>query len=237
MKILGIIPARMKSERFPGKPLVEIGGKPMIEHVYERAQKSKQVAHWLIATPDEAIRDAALGFGAAVAMTSDQHESGTERCIEVIQGYPEYDVALNLQGDEPLIEAEQIDTLASQMGDADVATLYRVSTDTTDFDSPNLVKLVSNINDIALYFSRAPIPYDRDQKSSTHKIHVGMYAYTYKALQSISQMKATPLEKLEKLEQLRWLENGLSIKCIKTEHQNIGVDTPQDLIKIKELYK
>ncbi len=237
MKTLGIIPARMASERLPGKPLADIAGKPMIQLVYEKVEQSG-LDHCIITTPDEEIKQAAAAWGADIIMTSDQHESGTERCIEVLDYLSEdYDLVINIQGDEPLINPEQIDLLACNMQDADVATLYRKVAYSPEIENPNIVKLVSKHDGLALYFSRAPIPYSRDPEACTYyKLHVGMYAYTPAALSTISKLSPGELEQTEKLEQLRWLENGLSIKCIETHHENHGVDTAEDLEKIRSFF-
>ncbi len=239
MKILGIIPARMASQRFPGKPLVALYDKPMIQHVYQRAIQSRLVCDWVIATPDREIQLAAEGFGARAIITSDTHESGTDRCIEVIlNSKVKYDAVINVQGDEPLIEPKQIDLLATNIKDTQIATLYRNSTELESIQNPNTVKITTDKSGLALYFSRAAIPYDRNKTSTTkYKLHVGMYAYTVEALINIHKLNPSELEQTEKLEQLRWLENELKIKCIETHHENHGVDTPQDLEKIKVLLK
>ncbi len=232
MKILGIIPARLDSTRFPDKPLVDILGQTMIERVYRQASQSNLVNQWLIATPDQEILQAAESFGAKVCLTSDQHESGTDRCAEALSKQKEdYDVVINVQGDEPLINPSQIDMLASNMSEnEEIATLYRGSQDETAAQKPNSVKIVTDHLDHAIYFSRLPIPYVRNPLSKQNfKLHVGMYAYQSEVLKKITTLTKCALEDQEGLEQLRWLYHGVKIKCIFTEHKNHGVDTPEDL--------
>ncbi len=211
----------------------------MIQRVYERAIQSQQVTDWVIATPDDEIRKTAEQWGARVCMTSPDHSSGTDRCAEALRSQQQdYDTVINVQGDEPLIRPEQIDSLVLAMaGGTQVATLYRAAPDDTSALDPNTVKLVTDREDTALYFSRLPIPYERDQSiDRAHLLHVGMYAYASDTLLEIAQLPSTELEHREGLEQLRWLYHGVKIKCIFTEYKNYGVDTPEDLEQIKKLF-
>ncbi len=241
MNFLTVIPARYASTRFPGKPLALLGGKPVVQWVYER---SKQVCeHVIVATDDEHIAEAVDEFGGVAVMTSPDHPSGTDRCLEAAAIYAEYaeqdfDVVINVQGDEPFIESEQIELLKSQFEkpSVDIATL--VSPFAKDFDAvfnPNNVKVTLAQSGKALYFSRSVIPYIRDVECEewmeyhTYYHHLGMYAYRFDVLTDITQLPQSSLEKAEKLEQLRWLENGYNIFVGVTNKRSVGIDTPEDL--------
>jgi len=235
-----IIPARYASTRFPGKPLAMIGDKSMIRRVYEQALKSVNLVY--IATDDHRIRDAVLQFGGKVVMTSPDHPSGTDRCAEAVgkivaETGKNIDVVINVQGDEPFIEKKQLLEIVDCFADplTEIATLITpISSSDIIFD-PNKVKVVKSNSGFAHYFSRFPIPFQRDAdqktwlQNHTYFLHLGMYAYIPDVLQTISKLKPTPLEKSEKLEQLRWLENGFRIKTSVTEHANVGIDSPEDL--------
>jgi len=235
MRILGIIPARYASTRFPGKPLAMIGNKSMLERVVEQAHKSRSLDAVLVATDDQRIFDHVLSFGGKVVMTSNTHESGTERCLEAASlddGL--IDAVINIQGDEPFIQPEQIDAVASLIEDgADIATLaiqlpYSVASD------PNKVKVVCDSNGRALYFSRSPIPFFRDgaQEGAKCLKHLGIYGYRMGSLQQIANIPSSYLENAEKLEQLRWLEAGFEIRVAETDFESPAIDTPDDLLKV-----
>lgn len=241
MKFTGIIPARWSSTRFPGKPLVNIGGKSMIQRVYEQAMQCRSLQHVIIATDDERIAEEAKKFSGRVVMTSTQHQSGTARCAEVLSKMEnEVDVVINIQGDEPFIHPEQIELLCKQFSihpHIQIVTLIKTITDLADIQNPNCVKVVKDkIND-ALYFSRAAIPHLRDGlNTATFYKHVGIYAYNSNILKHIVTLPEGKLEQAENLEQLRWLENGIKISTVETAFENISVDTPDDLEKIKQMY-
>ncbi|RCH56406.1 3-deoxy-manno-octulosonate cytidylyltransferase [Mucilaginibacter hurinus] len=237
MNILGIIPARYASSRFPGKPLVDIGGKTMIQRVYEQARKCAALAEVIVATDDDRIFDHVIGFGGNAAMTADSHESGTDRCAEVALQYPGYNVIINIQGDEPYIDPEQINKLASCFADSgtQLATLIKKINTTTELLNINSPKVVINSLREAVYFSRSPLPFLRgiepDQWLTHHKYfkHIGIYGYRADILQQITKLSVSSLESAEKLEQLRWIENGYRIKVAETELETFAIDTPEDL--------
>ncbi|TKG92492.1 3-deoxy-manno-octulosonate cytidylyltransferase [Puteibacter caeruleilacunae] len=239
MKFLGIIPARYGSTRFPGKPLADISGKPMIQRVYERVQKVLE--HVVVATDDQRIYDVVSGFGGAVVMTSVDHQSGTDRCEEALNEYTskhDYnpDVVINIQGDEPFIHPEQIEDLKKCFCNesTDIATLIKPVNEVDIILNPNKVKVVKGVDNRAIYFSRSPIPFIRgveqaDWGQHTFFVHIGMYGYRVNALHEVVGMAQGKLEKKESLEQLRWLENGLLIMTAETDVESIGIDTPEDL--------
>ena len=236
MKVLGIIPSRYESTRFPGKSLIDIMGKTMIQRVYEQAKKSKQLDDLVVATDDQRIFEEVKGFGGSVIITGKHHKNGTERCLEVAESL-QAQFVVNIQGDEPFIQPEQIDKLCSIISsDTDLATLIKRIKDPSDLGNPNLVKVVKSLDDHALYFSRSPIPFDRSMNKAptllSKKIywkHIGIYAYRTEVLSQIVKLKESALEKMESLEQLRWLENGYKIKTAETHFESIGIDTPEDL--------
>ena len=238
-----LIPARYASTRFPGKPLVEIAGKPMIQHVYEKATAVSE--HVYVATDDERIYDTVIRFGGRAVMTATTHKSGTDRCYEAYQKVKEllqqdFEVIVNVQGDEPFILPEQIEALISRFEEPDIqiATLAKPFEKNEEKFDPNKVKIVFSQQHMALYFSRCPIPFCRgvDQGEwltrTPYYKHVGMYAYRPVVLESITRIPQGILEKAESLEQLRWLENGYKIAVSITHHESIGIDTPEDLKKI-----
>ena len=243
-KILAVIPARWASVRFPGKPLTDIHGKPMVQWVSEQAQKARLVTEVVIATDDKRIYDVVLGFGGKVVMTSPNHQSGTDRVAEVARNI-ECDIIVNIQGDEPLIPPDNIDLVIKPLLDSDelvVSTLMTSISSSSEMLDPDICKVVVDDAGYALYFTRAAIPYNRDfdcidnpvgckQKILGHK-HIGIYAYKKSFLLNFSNMKTSRLENIEKLEQLRILENRYSIKVIETEQNSIGVDRPGDIEKI-----
>lgn len=245
MKFLGIIPARYASTRFPGKPLADIGGKMMIQRVYE------QVASCLddvwVATDDERIATAVRSFGGKVVLTSDQHRSGTDRCLEAAQAVGSgFDVVINIQGDEPFIQPSQIQALKDCFlldSDTRLATLvkpFSANDSTEALFNPNSPKVVLNLRGEAMYFSRSVIPHFRGaepeqwlQQKTFYK-HIGIYAYAMQTLAEIAALPQSPLELTESLEQLRWLENGYVIKTAVTDIENLAVDTPEDLERIRQ---
>jgi 3-deoxy-manno-octulosonate cytidylyltransferase (CMP-KDO synthetase) len=239
MKILGIIPARFASTRFPGKPLIDIGGKTMIQRVYEQASKSV-LNKVVVATDDERIAEEVKRFGGEFIMTGSNHQSGTDRCAEVAQKIPGYDVVINIQGDEPFIDPEQISLLSSCFDDKTVqlATLIKEIKSDEELFNVNIPKVVVNTSQEAIYFSRHPIPYlrntDKENWASAHQFfkHIGIYGYTTEVLLTITKLKPSALELAESLEQLRWLENGYQIKTKVSNLETIAIDTPEDLQKI-----
>lgn len=240
MKVLCIIPARYASTRLPGKPLSMIAGKPMIQHVYERACQAQLPNEVVVATDNELVEKAVLDFGGKAVMTSPDHPSGTDRLAEVALMYPDVDVIVNVQGDEPMIPPEVIDRLAEAFnGDADLnmATM-KVVMDEEDYENPAAVKVVTDQQGYALYFSRSLMPYPRN-KPEGFKVfkHVGIYAYRRNFLLKYAALAPTPLEKAESLEQLRALENGYKIKVLESDFQGIGVDTPEDLAAVNALFE
>jgi len=245
MKFIGIIPARYASTRFPGKPLADIKGKPMVQRVYEQASKVLPVVY--VATDDERIYNAVKSFGGNAVMTSAEHSSGTDRCSEAVKKAEQereevYDVVVNIQGDEPFIAPEMLLKVMSCFNDAktDIATLVKPFAADEDIFNPNSPKVVVGATNFALYFSRSAIPYLRGvdqqewQQKHTFLKHIGLYGYRTKVLHQLTQLPQGNMEVAESLEQLRWLENGYSIKVERTEHQSIGIDTPEDLAKALE---
>ena len=248
MKITAVIPARYASTRFPAKALADIMGKPMIQHVYERTSRARLVSEVLVATDDERIAAVVRGFGGRVEMTAVEHETGTDRLAEVARRI-DADLIVNVQGDEPLIEPETIDLAIQPLVDdpaLDMGTLKVRIRNLHDFLSPNVVKVVTDQQGNALYFSRSPLPNFRDKwndlkdeafasgKLLCYK-HVGLYVYRRAFLIAYASLAPTPLEQAEKLEQLRALENGYRIRVAETPHDSIGVDVPTDLEKVLEI--
>ena len=238
MKILCVIPARYASTRLPGKPLANIAGKPMIQHVYERASQARRPAKVLVATDHELVYQAVTDFGGQVLMTSPDHPTGTDRLAEVARACPEYDLIINVQGDEPLIEPAVIDQLAAAFDDEPelvMATLATVMAE-DEYDKPSAVKVVTRRNGHALYFSRSLIPYPRVPavELPVYK-HIGIYAYRRDFLLTYAALAPTPLERTESLEQLRALEHGYNIKVLLTDFQSVGVDTPEDLERVNHI--
>ena len=239
MKVVGIIPSRYASTRFPGKPLAVIKGKTMIRRVCEQAWKSKLDAV-VVATDDVRIADEVIGFGGRYVMTDPNHRSGTDRCCEALEILGnQYDAVVNIQGDEPFIDPKQINILVDLISheDTQLASLAKRIEDEEDLFSPNAVKVVMDKEGKALYFSRNPIPFMRNMertdwlKNGVFYQHIGIYAYKAEALRQVAKLQPTALEVAESLEQLRWLENGLSIRMAVTESVNVSIDTPEDLAK------
>jgi len=246
LRFAGIIPARYASSRFPGKPLVLIGNKPMIQRVYEQACKSLDIVY--VATDDKRIYEAVMAFGGNAIMTSPDHMSGTDRCSEAVttinnETVKKIDIVVNIQGDEPFIRPEQITLLMECFNDetVELATLVREVGPGEDIFNPNQPKVILNSEGDAIYFSRAAIPYVRDaEKSEWSKNHVfykhpGLYAYKTETLKKITLLSRSSLEIAESLEQNRWIENGYRIRTAVTTWESIGIDTPDDLEKAKKL--
>lgn len=242
MSTLAVIPARYASTRFPGKPLVDIGGKSMLQRVYEQVLKSEQVERCIIATDDDRIFKHARSIGAEVMMTSPNHKTGTDRVWEVVRLNPSFEVVVNVQGDEPFINPKQIDQVILNLkndASAQISTLAKLIESEGDLFNSTVVKLTFDKYGRALYFSRSTIPHLRNVETSewlkegVFYKHIGLYGFKTKVLEQISQLEQSQLEKLESLEQLRWLEEGYFIKVRVTEYEAIGIDTPEDLEKAK----
>ena len=242
MNIIGIIPARFASTRFPGKPLALIAGKPLIQHVVEQCQKAKSLREVIVATDDTRIWEVAQNFCRA-EMTSPDHPSGTDRLAEVVQRCA-CDAAVNIQGDEPLIDPAVIDAVANALAETEMSTAATPVRSMEEYDDPNVVKVVVNSAGRALYFSRRTIPYVRDAASGSvagqlaafpFLKHIGIYGYRREALLRLVRFPVSPLEQAEKLEQLRALENGLSIAVVKVAYDSVGVDAPADVARVEKI--
>lgn len=244
MKFIGIIPARYASTRFPGKPLALLGGKPVIQHVYEKVAAVLEAAY--VATDDERIYDVVKAFGGQVVMTRTDHKSGTDRIEEAIEKIGgEWDVVVNVQGDEPFVAKSQLDTICHCFDDptTQIATLGKPFESMEAVQNPNSPKIVVDNMGFAMYFSRSVIPYVRGKEKSswlTHYPflkHLGIYAYRKDVLRQVTQLPQSSLEIAESLEQLRWLQNGFKIKVGTTDVETVGIDTPQDLERAEEFLK
>ena len=244
MNSIGIIPARYASTRFPAKPLVDIRGKSMIQRVYEQAKSARALDHVVVATDDKIIFDAVKAFGGEVVMTAEHHQSGTDRCLEaVLQMDMEFDVVVNIQGDEPLISPDQINLILScfLQENTEIATLVKLIQDKKTLWDANKPKVVIDDDDFAILFSRQCIPYLRgvekenwNEEFNFYK-HIGMYAYRLETLKEVCKLKPSRLEKAESLEQLRWIEAGYRIKTAITEEEAIAIDTPEDLAELLKM--
>ncbi|TAE50389.1 MAG: 3-deoxy-manno-octulosonate cytidylyltransferase [Bacteroidetes bacterium] len=241
--ILGVIPARFASTRFPGKPLADLGGKSMVRRVYEQCLQASLLSEVLVATDDARIYEHVLSFGGKAVMTRDTHVSGTDRVCEVAGLFPAYSHYINIQGDEPFIAPGQIDLLCRTLvqGDAPVATLLRVLEDPELIANPHVVKAVTDLQGNALYFSRLPIPFIRENPDAPALRrdfpcyqHIGLYGFTAAALRQIATQPPAPLERAESLEQLRWLSHGMRIRTALSEDPTYAIDTPEDLARIRE---
>lgn len=244
MKFIGIIPARYASTRFPGKPLALLGGKPVIQHVYEKVAAVLEAAY--VATDDERIYDVVKSFGGQVVMTRTDHKSGTDRIEEAIEKIGgDWDVVVNVQGDEPFVAKSQLDTICHCFDDptTQIATLGKPFESMEAVQNPNSPKIVVDNMGFAMYFSRSVIPYVRGKEKSswlTHYPflkHLGIYAYRKDVLRQVTQLPQSSLEIAESLEQLRWLQNGFKIKVGTTDVETVGIDTPQDLERAEEFLK
>lgn len=244
MRILGIIPARYASTRFPAKALVDIGGKSMIRRVYEQAVQANQLQKVVVATDHERIMEHVADFGGLAVMTSSEHQSGTDRCYEALSKTEgEFDYVINIQGDEPFINPEPINALARVLdGQTELATLVKIIDQEDLLFNVNVPKAVLNKRNEVMYFSRQTIPYLRNYETSewmnhhTFYKHIGIYAYRADVLEAITRLPVSSLEKAEALEQLRWLENGYAIKAVVTNDDSHGVDTPEDLKKVTQKF-
>lgn len=236
MKVLGIIPARFASSRFPGKPLIDLKGKTMIQRVYEGAEKSSSLTQIVVATDDQRIVDEVLRFGGNVCLTNESHQSGTDRCAEVARLYPGFDVVINIQGDEPLVNPKQLDQLLNAFKNpiVNIATMGIPTNDEADLMNPNRIKIVLDHQENALYFSRSCVPntfHFNGEFLSNYPFlrHIGLYAYRANTLAQLCQLTPTALEKMESLEQLRWMYHGFPIKVVQTDIETPNIDTPEDV--------
>lgn len=239
MKVLGIIPSRYESTRFPGKPLVDLKGKTMIRRVYEGASRSEKITHLAVATDDVRIFDEVVCFNGNVYMTKPEHQSGTDRCAEVAAIFENVDVVVNIQGDEPLVDPRQLDQLIEVFEDptVQIATLGHRHLSKEDLENPNRIKIVTDASYHALYFSRSCIPNHFHFKEEPlafypYMRHIGLYAYRPQILNEITLLKPTLLEKIESLEQLRWLYYGYKIKIVETDIETPNIDVPEDVEKV-----
>ncbi len=239
MKVLGIIPARYASSRFPGKPLIDLKGKTMIQRVYEGAKKSTRITEVIVATDDQRIYDEVVRFGGKAMMTNENHPSGTDRCAEVAANFPKMDVVINIQGDEPLVDFRQLDQLidAFENPKTDIATLGNLTLTHEDVENPNRIKVVVNAKNTALYFSRSAIPNSYHSKGNPlenypYMRHIGLYAYRSSVLKELTKLEPTSLEKIESLEQLRWLYYGYTIQMVETSIETPNIDVPEDVEKV-----
>ncbi len=236
MKILGVIPARYNSSRFPGKPLIDLKGKSMIQRVYEGAEKSNLIDFLIVATDDSRIIQEVKRFGGNVEMTSEKHNSGTDRCAEIAKKYPEFDLIINIQGDEPLVDFRQLDLLIEVFDNSSIqiATLATKQISKEDLENTNRIKVVVDKNKNALYFSRSAVPNFANFKGDAFASypflrHIGLYAYRSETLINLSNLALAPLEIIESLEQLRWLYNGFKIQVVETDIETPNIDSIEDV--------
>jgi 3-deoxy-manno-octulosonate cytidylyltransferase (CMP-KDO synthetase) len=246
MRILAVIPARFSSTRFPGKPLATIGGKPMVQRVWEQVRKCNQITDIVVATDDERIVHCVQQFGGNAVMTSADHPTGTDRVAEIAAILPDYIIYVNVQGDEPFIAPESISAACEMMlhdSAVLIGTLIRRLTDPELLHNPNTVKVVRATNGDALYFSRSAIPHIRGNSPetwpacATYWQHIGLYAFRREALIAVTQLPQTALEHAESLEQLRWLEAGYRVRCAETEFPSLGVDVPEDIARLSHFWQ
>jgi 3-deoxy-manno-octulosonate cytidylyltransferase (CMP-KDO synthetase) len=239
-KIVAVIPSRYQSSRLPGKPLLKLGEKTMIQLVYEQVAKAKHLDELVVATDDSRIYEHVLSFGGVVMMTSPEHQSGTDRIAELAEKNPHWDLIINVQGDEPFLDPADIDRTIHPFllePNLEMLSIYHEISDESEILNPNNVKVVTDINDYALYFSRSPIPCVRDKSDMKLKAkkHLGLYVYKRDVLLTLARLPQSELEELEKLEQLRALENQIKIKMIKVKSAAMGIDTEADYLKALEL--
>lgn len=240
MNVIGVIPARYDSSRFPGKPLVDIGGKSMIQRVYEQCSKSTSISKLIVATDDQRIADHVELFGGNVTLTSINHQSGTDRCAEVANNCPDFDILINIQGDEPMINPDQIDLLCKcfENPNASIATLVKKISSNEELFNENTPKVILNKNNEAILFSRTAIPFIRGKAKEnwieqyTFYKHIGIYGFKTETLKRLNNLPVSALESAEALEQLRWIENGYRIHTAITDKESQAIDTPQDLEKL-----
>ena len=245
--IIGIIPARFASTRLMGKPLADIGGKPMLQHTYESAKKSRLLSDVIIAVDDEKVAQVAKDFGAKVYITPKNITTGSDRIAYVAKNLPDADIIVNIQGDEPFIKGRMIDQAIEPLlfdPEVNVSTLCKKIESVEELKAASIPKVVFDYNNFALYFSRSPIPFVRDARTNLEKIqrceiykHIGLYVYRRESLLRFTELAPTDLEKAEKLEQLRMLEHGFKIKVVVTDYENLAVDTPEDLERARYYYK
>jgi 3-deoxy-manno-octulosonate cytidylyltransferase (CMP-KDO synthetase) len=244
VKILGIIPARFASTRFPGKPLALIAGKPLIQHVVEQCQRAKSLSEVIVATDDTRVWEVAQNF-CRVEMTRPEHPSGSDRIAEVAERCGG-DAVVNIQGDEPLIDPAVIDAVAGALAHAEMSTAATAVRDVAELDNPNVVKVVVNTAGRALYFSRRTLPYVREAASRPPQEqlaafpflkHLGIYGYRLETLLRLVKFPVSPLENAEKLEQLRALENGIQIAVVRVEYDSVGVDLPEDVARVEKMMR
>lgn len=242
MKVLGIIPARYNSTRFPGKPLIDLKGKTMIQRVYEGALKCTEIDTLIVATDDVRIVKTVESFGGKALLTKSHHPSGTDRCGEVAQQYPNYDVIINIQGDEPLVNPNQLSQLISvfKNKEVEIATLVTRNVTKDDLSNPNRIKVVTDIHQNALYFSRSPIPNTHHAKQDGLTLfpyfkHIGLYAFKTPVLLKLITLAPSLLEQIESLEQLRWMYYNFKIRVVETNIETPNIDTPEDVKKVLEL--
>jgi 3-deoxy-manno-octulosonate cytidylyltransferase (CMP-KDO synthetase) len=240
MNVLGIIPSRYASTRFPGKPLIDLDGKPMVRWVYEGAKACDLFAEVIVATDDERILNTVEAFGGKAMMTSENHPNGTSRCAEVAKAFPDMDIVINIQGDEPLVNPKQLEQLIQLFRNEEVkiATLAKKGLSPEEVDNPNRVKVVLDNNSDALYFSRSKIPFPFDQNSTWDYLkHIGLYGFQRSVLLDLSRLNPSTLMELESLEQLNWLYHGYKIRVGITEIETPNIDTPEDIEKVLEWMK
>lgn len=238
MKKLAIIPARYASSRFPGKPLIDLDGKSMIQRVFEGVLNSNQFDEVVVATDDERIASHVKTIGGKAIITKASHESGTDRCGEVIESFTDFDIVINIQGDEPLVDAEQLRVLLKAFEDSavEIATLGSPKITSLDIQDANRIKVVVDHQSDALYFSRSPIPFERNKENYPFLKHIGLYGFRTKTLSKLVHLAPTHLEKTESLEQLRWMYYGYKIRVIETPIETPNIDTPEDVeIVLKQL--
>jgi 3-deoxy-manno-octulosonate cytidylyltransferase (CMP-KDO synthetase) len=239
-KVLAVIPARYASVRFPGKPLATIAGRPMIQHVVERVRRAQSVSRILVATDEKSIKDAVEAFGGEAVLTRHDHATGTDRVAEVAL-HETAEIYVNVQGDEPLIDPATIDLIVTAMLEDEsiqIGTPCTAIDQPSDIMDPNIVKVVRDFESNALYFSRAPIPWVRERSSAgmaRHWKHLGLYAFRREALVEYPTLPPGELERIEQLEQLRWLENGFAIGVVETDYDAVSVDVPSDIEKVEQL--
>ncbi len=242
MHVVGIIPARFASSRFPGKPLIDLKGKSMIQRVYEGASKSDLITELIVATDDERIYSEVKRFGGKVVMTSQQHQTGTDRCAEVVNSIEFADVVINIQGDEPLVDFRQLNQLIEvfKSDEVDIATLASRNINLEDLQNPNRIKVVLDNNNKAIYFSRSAVPNAANLREDPlnyypYLRHIGLYGFRTNIIKEITQLAPTLLEQTESLEQLRWLYYGYAIHVVETAIETPNIDTPEDISKVLEL--
>jgi len=236
MKVIGVIPARYKSTRFPGKPLALVHGIPMVVQVYKQAMKAESLDGVVILTDDKRIYDVAIKYECHVMMTPEDCKNGTERLLRVFKGFKDTEGFVSIQGDEPLINPDDINMIVEGIRDENPITtlIKKIRGNYEELNNKNVVKVAHGFDGRAVYFSRLPIPYHRDAGEQVYWKHIGIYGFTRETLRKIKKLKVSHLEDIEKLEQLKWLEHGIDIYTYETEHDAIGVDTLEDLKKINE---